>query len=72
MNNKLLVPLVLVVIFTLSGCGTEQTNTVNDDKTQLEKQLSTQLDTLEKAKQVEDQVLEAAEQKRKAMEEQGI
>lgn len=61
-----------ILAMMLSACGSNQPADSADQKTQLEEQLSTQMDALEKSKQVEDEVLKAAEERRKAMQEQGI
>lgn len=60
----------------LAACGEDQTvgqkNKSDKPKTQLEKSLSTQLNALEKSKQVEQQLLDAADKRAKEMEDQGI
>jgi len=64
--------LLIAITLFLSACGSEAPKVESESRTQLEKQLSTQLDALDKAKQLEGQMQEAVEANRKEMEEQGI
>lgn len=72
-NTKLT---ALVFMLSLTACGSDQASNQSDQndkpKTQLEEALSTQLDALEKSKQMEQELLDAAEKRGKELEDQGI
>mgnify|MGYP000055553196 CR=1 FL=1 len=56
---------ILPILLVLSACSEEPVNVKSETKTQLERALSTPIDTLEKSKQVEQQLLDAEERRKK-------
>lgn len=64
---KLLTPALLAMSWTLTGCGSDEPSTADPQDAHL---LEAQEQALERARAVEDQVLEAAEQQREAIDEQ--
>jgi hypothetical protein len=74
--EKIKLVTLLVFLLALTGCGddgeTIEKNKNGKSKTLLEKGLSTQLDALEKSKQVEQELSDAVEKRREEMRDQGI
>lgn len=56
---------ILPILLVLSACSEEPVNVKSETKTQLERALSTPIDALEKSKQVEQQLLDAEERRKK-------
>lgn len=71
MNMRRIVP-IFILMTLLSSCGSQPEESDEQKKTQLERHLAPQLDVLDKAKAVEGQLSDAAEERRKEMEEKGI
>ena len=64
---KILTPALLAISLNLTGCGSDQPSASEPQDAHL---LEAQEQALERARAVEDQVLEAAEQQREAIDEQ--